>query len=312
MSNEYLNPSPSVDCHVPTIPAPGPVILTCITSSTTFNQDAPSASTSQITLETTSPVIPLGVEEVDHDIKVAHMDNNPFVEFPILKPSSKESTTQVKLDELGGVLKNKARLVARGYRQEEGIEFEESFALVALLEAISIFIAFATHMNMVIYQIDVKTAFLDGILREEVYVSQLDGGIFLNQSKYALELLTKYGMETCEPADTPMVEKSKLDEDLRGKAVDPTCYRGMIGTFMYLTSSRPDLVFVHIDIEHHFIKEQVENGVVELHFFRTEYQMADIFTKPLAQERLEFLIKKLKMQSMSPKTLKKLADEEDE
>nr|GFA30105.1 retrotransposon protein, putative, unclassified [Tanacetum cinerariifolium] len=271
MSNEYLNPSPSVDCHVPTIPAPGPVILTCITSSTTFNQDAPSASTSQTTLETTSHVIPLGVEEVDHDIKVAHMDNNPFVEFPILKPSSEESTTQ----------KNKARLVARGYRQEEGIDFEESFALVALLEAIP---------------------------------------------------------------DTPMVEKSKLDEDLRGKAVDPTCYRGMIGTFMYLTASRSDLVFAvcmcawnqpkptekhlhavkrifhtyakpliwHIDIGHHFIKEQVENGVVELHFFRTEYQMADIFTKPLARECLEFLIKKLKIQSMSPKTLKKLADEEDE
>nr|GEX72320.1 retrovirus-related Pol polyprotein from transposon TNT 1-94 [Tanacetum cinerariifolium] len=68
----------------------------------------------------------------------------------------------------------------------------------------------------------------------------------------------------------------------------------------------------HIDIRHHFIKEQVENEVVEQYFVRTEYQLEDIFTKPLAREHLEFLIKKLRMQSMSPETLKKLADEEDE
>ncbi|GJS94358.1 retrovirus-related pol polyprotein from transposon TNT 1-94 [Tanacetum coccineum] len=260
---------------------------------------------------------------------------------------------KVKLDELGGILKNKARLVARGYRQEEGIDFEESFAPVARLEAIRIFLAFAAHMNMVIYQMDVKTAFLNGNLREEVYVSQPDGfvdpdkpnhvyklkkalyglkqaprawydmlssflisndfskgsvdptlfirregndlilvqiyvddiifaastpelcdlfakimcskfkmsmmgkisfflglqisqnprGIFINQSKYALESLKKYGYESCDPVDTPMVEKSKLDEDKEGNAVDPSHYRGMIGTLLYLTASRPDLQF---------------------------------------------------------------------
>ncbi|GJT56360.1 integrase, catalytic region, zinc finger, CCHC-type containing protein [Tanacetum coccineum] len=78
---------------------------------------------------------------------------------------------KVKLDELGGILKNKARLVTRGYRQEEGINFEESFAPVARLEAIRIFLAFAAHMNMVIYQMDVKTAFLNGNRGKEVYVS---------------------------------------------------------------------------------------------------------------------------------------------
>ncbi|GJU25116.1 putative ribonuclease H-like domain-containing protein [Tanacetum coccineum] len=82
---------------------------------------------------------------------------------------------KVKLDELGGILKNKARLVARGYRQEEGINFEESFAPVARLDAIQIFLAYAAHMNMIVYQMDVKTTFLNGILREEVYVSQPDG-----------------------------------------------------------------------------------------------------------------------------------------
>ncbi|GKF82009.1 retrovirus-related pol polyprotein from transposon TNT 1-94, partial [Tanacetum coccineum] len=73
------------------------------------------------------------------------------------------------------MLKNKALLVARGYHQEEDIDFKESFAPVARLEAIRIFIAFAAHMNMIIYQMDVKTEFLNGILREKVYVSQPDG-----------------------------------------------------------------------------------------------------------------------------------------
>nr|GEV76959.1 hypothetical protein [Tanacetum cinerariifolium] len=179
---------------------------------------------------------------------------------------------KVKLDELGGILKNKARLVARGYCQEEGIDFEESFTLVAILEAIRIFLVYATHKNMVVYQIDVKTAFLNGNLREEVYVSQPDGfvdqdnpnhvyklkkalyglkqapracprGIFINPSKYALESLKKYGFESCDPVDTPIVEKSKLDEDKEGKAIDPSHYRGMIGTLLYLTASRPDLQF---------------------------------------------------------------------
>ncbi|GJV27182.1 retrovirus-related pol polyprotein from transposon TNT 1-94, partial [Tanacetum coccineum] len=76
---------------------------------------------------------------------------------------------KVKLDEMGGILKNKARLVARGYRQEEGIDFEESFTLVARLDAIRFFLAFAAHINMIVYQMDVKMAFLNDILLEEVY-----------------------------------------------------------------------------------------------------------------------------------------------
>ncbi|GKD44673.1 retrovirus-related pol polyprotein from transposon TNT 1-94, partial [Tanacetum coccineum] len=79
---------------------------------------------------------------------------------------------KVKLDEIGGILKNKTRLVTCGYCQEEGIDFEESFASVARLDAIRIFLAYDAHMNMIVYQIDVKTEFLNGILREEVYVSQ--------------------------------------------------------------------------------------------------------------------------------------------
>nr|GEV42083.1 hypothetical protein [Tanacetum cinerariifolium] len=178
---------------------------------------------------------------------------------------------KVKLDKLGGILKNKARLVARGYRQEKGIDFEESFAPVARLEPIRIFLTFVTHKNMVVYQMDAKTMFLNGNLREEVYVSQPDGFVdpdnpnhvyklnkalyilkqapcawydmlslflisqdfskgsvdpkmFIHRngndlllSKYALESLNKYGFESCDPVDTPMVEKSKLNKDKKGK-----------------------------------------------------------------------------------------------
>nr|GFB44983.1 retrovirus-related Pol polyprotein from transposon TNT 1-94 [Tanacetum cinerariifolium] len=128
---------------------------------------------------------------------------------------------KVKLEELGGILKNKARLVARGYRQKEGINFEESFAPVARLEAIRIFLAYAAHKNMVVYQMDVNTAFLNGL-----QISQSPRGIFINQSKYALESLKKYDFESCDPVDTPMVKKSKLNEDKEGKAVDPLHYHG--------------------------------------------------------------------------------------
>ncbi|GKA54000.1 hypothetical protein Tco_0752949 [Tanacetum coccineum] len=70
--------------------------------------------------------------------------------------------------------------------------------------------------------------------------------------------------------------------------------------------------FMHIDVRYHFIKEQVENGIVELYFVRTEYQLADIFTKPLPRDRFNFLIEKLGMRSMPPETLKSLAEDTDE
>ncbi|GJZ15860.1 retrovirus-related pol polyprotein from transposon TNT 1-94 [Tanacetum coccineum] len=181
MFDEYFSSPPSVASLVPTVVALKPANSTSTPSSTSIDQDAHSPSTSQTHQESQSLVIPFGVEEQFHDIEVAHLDNDPFFGAPIREPNYKESysrdviLTNVKLDELGGVLKNKARLVARGYRREEGIDFEESFAPVARLEAIRIFIAYAAHKNITLYQMDVKTAFLNGILREEVYVSQPDG-----------------------------------------------------------------------------------------------------------------------------------------
>nr|GFD16181.1 retrovirus-related Pol polyprotein from transposon TNT 1-94 [Tanacetum cinerariifolium] len=116
-------------------------------------------------------------------------------------------------------------------RQEERIDFEESFAPVARPEAIWIFLAYAAHKNMVIYQMEVKTSFLNGL-----QISQSPRGIFINQSKYALESLQIYDFESCDPVDTSIVEKSKLDEDKEGKAVDPSHYCGMISTLLYLTA----------------------------------------------------------------------------
>nr|GEY94523.1 ribonuclease H [Tanacetum cinerariifolium] len=117
-----------------------------------------------------------------------------------------------------------------------------------------------------------------------------------------------------------MVKKSKLDEDKEGKAIDSSHYRSMIGTILYLTASRPDLQFAicmcarskHIDLRYHFIKEHVENGVIELYFVNTEYQLADLFTKSLGRERIEFLINKLGMRSFMSETLKQLTDEVDQ
>nr|GEV20324.1 hypothetical protein [Tanacetum cinerariifolium] len=160
---------------------------------------------------------------------------------------------KVKLDKLGGILKNKARLVAHGYRQEEGIDFEESFDPVARLEAIRIFLTHAAHKNMVDYQMDVKTTFLNDNLREEVYVSQPDGFVDQDNPNHVngndLLLVQIYVDDIIfvasilEVLDTPVVEKSKLDEDKEGKAVDSSHYHGMIGTLLYLTASRPDLQF---------------------------------------------------------------------
>ncbi|GJR37497.1 uncharacterized mitochondrial protein-like protein [Tanacetum coccineum] len=155
---------------------------------------------------------------------------------------------KVKLDELGGILKNKARLVASGYRQEEGIDFEESFASVARLEAIRIFLVFAAHMNMVVYQMDVKTAFLNGNLREEI--SQNPRGIFINQSKYALESLKKYGFDSCNPVDTPMVEKSKLDEDKEGKVVDTSHYHGTVHRGLWYPKDSSIALTAFADADH--------------------------------------------------------------
>nr|GEX98776.1 hypothetical protein [Tanacetum cinerariifolium] len=184
-----------------------------------------------------------------------------------------------KRDEENTVIRNKYRLVAKGYAQKEGVNFEESFAPVAQLEAVQFFIVYAAHKSFTVYQMDVKTTFLYGPMKEEVYVNQPDGfvdpyhpdkvyrlkkalyglkqaprawgdillvqiyvddiifgiqihqsprGIFINQAKYAQEILIKHGMTSCDSVGTPMATKH-LDADLSGTPVDQPKYRNHVG-----------------------------------------------------------------------------------
>ncbi|KAJ9535723.1 hypothetical protein OSB04_un001123 [Centaurea solstitialis] len=453
-----------------------------------------------------------------------------------------------KKDEDGIVTRNKARLVAKGFKQQAGIDYDETFAPVARIEAIRIFLAYTAHKNFTVYQMDVKTAFLNGELKEEVYVTQPEGfvdrtkpnhvyildkalyglkqaprawydhlsnalldngfykgkidltlfiktegddillvqiyvddiifgstnsdmctwfsdlmttrfemsmlrelsfflglqviqkpdGILINQSKYIGDLLKRFHMATSSVAKTPMAPGTLIGADPKGKPVDQKTYRAIIGSLLYLTTSRPDIMFAtcfcarfqanpkeshmmavkrilrylkgtpnrglwypkesgfelvafsdadhggcqldrkitsghvqflgdklvswgskkqhcvststaeaeyvaaasccsqvlwmrtqlrdygynynhipiycdsksaiaitcnpvqhtrtkHIDIRYHFIKDHVERGTIELYFVNTEYQLADLFTKPLDEKRFNFLISKLGM-----------------
>ncbi|GJS05849.1 retrovirus-related pol polyprotein from transposon TNT 1-94 [Tanacetum coccineum] len=263
-SSSGLTPNPVSQQPFQEVVTPRAVVLAESPVSTSIDQDSPSSSTPSTHEQDKSLSISQGFKESP---KTPIFHDDPLNESPHEESTSQGLLSNVKTDEFGGVLKNKARLVAQGFRQEEGIEFEESFAPVARIEAICIFVANAAHKNMTIYQMDVKTTFLNSELKEEVYVSQPEGfvdqdnpshmsfflglqisqsprGIFINQSKYASKIVKKYGMLSSDSVDIPMVEKSKLDEDLQGTPIDATLYRGMIGSLMYLTSSRPDLIYV--------------------------------------------------------------------
>ncbi|GJX93168.1 retrovirus-related pol polyprotein from transposon TNT 1-94 [Tanacetum coccineum] len=312
----------------------------------------------------------------------------------------------------------------KGYGQQEGIDFEESFSPVAQLEVVRLFVEYVAHKSFPVYQIDVKTTFLNGPLKEELYVNQPDGfidphypekvyrlkkalyglkqasrawydelfnflvskgfsigsinptlfitkkgddifivqvyvddiifgftnlklfknfeklmhnkfemsmmeelklflriqiyqslrGIFINQAKYAQWILKKHGMTSCDSICTPMTTKP-LDADLSGTPVDQTKYRSMFGALMYLTASRPDIVHATCycaryqarPTEKHL--KEVEKGIVELFFVGTEYQLADLFTKAMSEDRFKYLVRRLGMRCLTPEELEVLANE---
>ncbi|GJZ71762.1 putative ribonuclease H-like domain-containing protein [Tanacetum coccineum] len=230
-----------------------------------------------------------------------------------------------KKDERGIVIKNKARLVAQGYTQEEWIDYNEVFAPVARIKAIRLFLSYASFKDFVVYQMDIKSAFLYGtlwtasssqslyetlltylldnrfqrgkidktlfirrdkgdILLVQVYVDdiifgftkkslctefkkmmhkkfqmssmgeltfflglqvkQKEDGIFISQDKYVTEILKKFGFTDVKTASTPMETHKPLLKDENDKDIDKHMYRSMIGSLMYLTSLRPDIMFV--------------------------------------------------------------------
>ncbi|GJY56689.1 retrovirus-related pol polyprotein from transposon TNT 1-94 [Tanacetum coccineum] len=378
--DEYFNHLPSIAFTVPGVVAPDPADSTVLPSLTTIDQDAPSSN------------------------------NDPFFSVPIPELNSKESSSRdviptnvhlvnqptehlrkwTKDHPLDNVIGSPSRPVStRHHLQNKALFFY--------------FDAFLTSVKPKNYkEALMKACWIEAMQEEFVYVIQPNGfvdqdnpnhvyklkkalyglkqapracprGIFINQSKYALEIIKKYDMETSDPVDTQMVEKSKLDADPQGKEVDPTCYHGMIGSLMYLTSSRPDFDscialtdFANADYagcqdtrrstsgSMHLLRDRlvswsskkqkstaissteaeyiaqsgccaqmlwIRSGLIDyaLGFNKIPlycdnksaialcyYQLADIFTKALGRERLDFLINKLGMRSMSLEMLKSL------
>nr|GEU92586.1 hypothetical protein [Tanacetum cinerariifolium] len=300
----------------------------------------------ETTPETQSFVIPQDVEEDIHDIEVAHMGNDPLFGVPIPKVTSAQSSSTIEAmqEELNKFERLKVweliprpdKVMVITLKWIYKVKLDETRSYMD-------FLAYVAYKNMVVYQMDVKTAFLNGNLREEVYVSHPDGfmdqdnpnhvyklkktlyrlkqaprtwydmlssflisqdfskgsvdltlfnrrngndllvmsmmgkisfflglqisqssrGIFINQSKYALESQKKYGFESCEPVDTPIVEKSKLDEDKEGKVIDPSHYHDVLEIYM-------QEFWVTATIHHHSIRFKMDNKkhIVNLESFR--------------------------------------------
>nr|GEY73461.1 hypothetical protein [Tanacetum cinerariifolium] len=255
-----------------------------------------------------------------------------------------------KHDEEQTVIQIKSRLVVRGYRQEEGIDFEESFASVARMEAIRIFLAYAAHKLFLMFQMDVKTVFLHGSLKEDVYVCQPEGFIDVDHLSHVYKLKKAlYGLKQAPRAwydelstfllqnhffkgtiDLTLFIRRFHDDILVAKPTEKHlkevkrifCYlRGSVNTGLWYskdsgfeltgfldadyagckdTFKSTSAIAIscnlvqysrtkHIAIRYHFIKEHVEKGTIELYFVKTDYQLADLFTKALLADRFNYL-----------------------
>nr|GEW63713.1 retrovirus-related Pol polyprotein from transposon TNT 1-94 [Tanacetum cinerariifolium] len=309
-----------------------------------------------------------------------------------------------KRDEENTVIRNKSRLVAKGYAQKEGVDFEESFASVARLEAVRIFIAYATHKSFTVYQMDVKTTFLYGPLKEEVSVNQPDGFVdpYHPDKVYRLKKAL-YGLKQASRAWYDELSNFLVSKGFSKGSIDPTLFitkhgkdillvqiyvddiifgstnpklskqfkklmhskfeMSMIGELkfflgiqihqfpreaeyvslsaccaqvLWMKTQLTDYGFhfdkipmycdskaaitiswnpvqhshtKHIDVRYHFIKEKVEKGIIELFFVETEYQLADLFTKALSEDRFKYLVRRLGMRCLTPEELEVLANE---
>ncbi|GJX35241.1 retrovirus-related pol polyprotein from transposon TNT 1-94 [Tanacetum coccineum] len=326
MFDEYFQPSPSVVSRMPLAIALIPADTTGTPSSTIIDQDAPTASHPNIHSKCRS----------QKDDSLPNGCQDCILEWCAMGKGLCQST--------GGVCRSgssQPRKFSKGavdptlFTRKEG-------------------------KDILLVQI-----YVDDIIFASTDPELCDTFANIMSSKFKMSMM--YGMESSDPVDAPMVERTKLGEDPQGIPIDPNCYRrdklvswsskkqkstaisttkaeyislsGCCAQILCLRSQLTDygLVFnkiplycdnksaialcctnvqhsrsKHIDVIYHLIKEQVENGVVELYFVKTEYQLADIFTKALPKERFEFLINRLGMQSMSPETLKHLVEEDKE
>nr|GEY49145.1 putative ribonuclease H-like domain-containing protein [Tanacetum cinerariifolium] len=171
------------------------------------------------------------------------------VDYPKgIRPIVTKWVLKNKKDERGIMIRNKARLVAQGHTQEEGIDYEEVFAPVARIEAVRLFLAYASFMGFTVYQMDVQSDFLYGTVDEEVYVMQPLGfqDPEFPDRVYKVEK-AMYGLHQARrawSANTPMDKENPWGKDGPGKDVKLYLYRSMIGSLMYLIASRPDIMFV--------------------------------------------------------------------
>ncbi|GJW29288.1 retrovirus-related pol polyprotein from transposon TNT 1-94 [Tanacetum coccineum] len=262
-----------------------------------------------------------------------------------------------KKDEDQTVIRNKACLVAKGYAHEEGIDLDESFAPVARLEAVRIFVAYAAHKSFPIYQMDVKMAFLNGPLKEEVYVAQPDRFVdpdhhkifpslressiwfetssksldFRSTNPHAVGIFIQSGLTFSDADHAGCLDTRKstsggiqfLGDKLvswMSKKQDCTAMSSAEAEYVALSASFSHNVQIScnpcstpvqaiIHTRYHFIKEQVENGIIELYFVRTEYQLADMFTKALPEERFQYLVRRIGMRCLTPAELEVLTKE---
>ncbi|GJR80206.1 retrovirus-related pol polyprotein from transposon TNT 1-94 [Tanacetum coccineum] len=279
--DEFFSPPASVASPVLVEEAPAPVESTGSPSSTTVDQDAPSPKTifeESSSLDVISTTVHSDAPILEH---LSKWTKDYPLQNKIVEPKTyKDALTQscwiesmqeelheferlevwelvprldkmmvitlkwiykVKLDELGGILKNKARLVAREYRHEEGIYFKESFAPVARLEVVRIFLVFAAHMNMIVYQMDVKTAFLNGILRKEVYVSQPDGFVDPNNPNHVYRLKKAlYRLKQDPRAWYDLLSSFLLSQGFSKGTVDPT---------LFISRKGKDILLVQIYVD---------------------------------------------------------------
>nr|GFA42204.1 hypothetical protein [Tanacetum cinerariifolium]GFA42229.1 hypothetical protein [Tanacetum cinerariifolium] len=293
-------------------------------SSSHQNMDPSNMHTNQLRSDGDMCMYALSFKRLDVWVLVPAPDNiSPLTLKWLFKNKHNEEQT---------VIRNKSRLVVRGYRQEEGIDFEESFAPVARMEAIRIFLAYAAHKSFTVFQMDVKIVFLHGSLKEDVYVCQPKGFIDADHPSHVYKLKKAlYGLKQAPRA---------WYDELSTFLLQNLFFKGTINLTLFIRRFQDDILVLtdygfhflkipiycdsksaiaiscnpvqhsrtrHIAVRYHFIKEHVEKGTIELYFVKTDYQLADIFTKALPTDRFNYLVRRLGMRSLSPKELERLA-----